>query len=315
MDGQRRARFGSLVLAAAFPTGLVYWRYRHDMSRAYQRIATGGVTIETARGPIQYTESGEGPPVLIVHGSGGGYDHGALFAGLIGGGYRWIAPSRFGFLGSPVPEGAESALQADAYAGLLDALGIERVGVVAVSMGGPSALLFAIRHPQRTTSLVLVSAASHALPPRPPVVAAIFNVFLHDFVYWSMVRTSRRGLLATLGVPLEVQRQLTPREEAKLQDFLQLIEPMAARRAGQLLEQHMSEYHAPEIQAIQAPTLVVHARDDTLVPFEHGSFAAGQIASSELLPMEVGGHLALMLGRNTEARVRIRGFLARFNAR
>jgi pimeloyl-ACP methyl ester carboxylesterase len=66
--------------------------------------------------------------MLIVHGAGGGYDQGKCFAELIGGDFRWIAPSRFGFLGMPVPKGAGSALQADAYACLLDALGIDRVG-------------------------------------------------------------------------------------------------------------------------------------------------------------------------------------------
>ena len=78
-----------------------------------------------------------------VHGSGGGYDQGAYFARVIGGDYRWIAPSRFGFLGSPAPAGANTPRQTDAYACLLDALGIERVGVVGVSMGGPSSLMFA----------------------------------------------------------------------------------------------------------------------------------------------------------------------------
>ena len=36
--------------------------------------------------------------MLIVHGAGGGYDQGEYFAKIIGGNYRWIAPSRFGFL-------------------------------------------------------------------------------------------------------------------------------------------------------------------------------------------------------------------------
>ena len=58
------------------------------MSLAYQRISSGGKVIETACGPIQYTEFGEGAPMLIVHGSGGGYDQGEYFARLIGGNYR-----------------------------------------------------------------------------------------------------------------------------------------------------------------------------------------------------------------------------------
>lgn len=115
------------------PGGLVYKQYRHDISLAFQRISSGGKVIQTACGPIEYTEFGQGSPMLIVYGAGGGYDQGEYFAKVIGGNYRWIAPSRFGFLGSPVPESADSAKQADAYACLLDALGIDRVGVVGTS--------------------------------------------------------------------------------------------------------------------------------------------------------------------------------------
>jgi pimeloyl-ACP methyl ester carboxylesterase len=271
--------------------------------------------IETACGPIQYTEFGEGAPMLIVHGSGGGYDQGEYFARLIGGNYHWIAPSRFGFLGSPVPDGANSAQQADAYACLLDALGIECVGVVGVSMGGPSSLLFALRHPQRITSLVMISAASHAIPPRPTVLATVFKVFLSDFVFWSMVHASPQGLLVALGVPLEVQKQLSPQEVAQLKAFLASMEPMGARQNGQNLEQHMSEYDAQRIRDIQVPALVLHARDDTLIAFEQGEFTANNIPEAQLLPMDIGGHLAFMMNINTGAREKVLRFLELHNIR
>ena len=251
--------------------------------------------------------------MLIVHGSGGGYDQGEYFARLIGGKHRWVAPSRFGFLGSPVPHGADSAKQADAYAGLLDALGIERVGVVGVSMGGPSSLLFALRHPQRTTCLVLISAASHAIPPRPAIQATLFKVFLNDFVFWSMVRACPQALLVALGVPLEVQKQLSPQETARLNAFLRLIDPMGARQRGQTLEQHMSEFDAQQIRTLQAPALVLHAPDDTLVAFDQGQFAANTIPGAQFIPMETGGHLALLMNANIGARQKVQRFLQQYN--
>ena len=312
----KRVILGSVALAGAIPAGLIYRQYQHDMSLAYRRISSDGRMIDTAWGPIQCTEVGEGAPMLIVHGSGGGYDQGEYFARLIGGNYHWVAPSRFGFLGSPVPNnGADSAQQADAYARLLDALGIDRVGVVGVSMGGPSALLFALRHPQRTTSLVLISAASHAIPPRPAILATLFKVFLSDFVFWSMVHASPQGLLAALGVPVEVQKQLSPQEMARLHAFLELIEPMGARRNGQNLEQHMSEYDAQQIGNIRIPTLVLHARDDSLVAFEQGEFAATSIPGAQLMPMDTGGHLALMMDINAGAREKVLQFLEKYNSR
>ena len=311
----RRVTLGSVALAGAIPAGLIYRQYQHDMSLAYRRISSGGKMTETSCGLIQYTEFGEGTPMLIVHGSGGGYDQGEYFARLIGGNHHWVAPSRYGFLGSPVPSGADSAQQADAYACLLDALGIDRVGAVGVSMGGPSSLLFAVRHPQRITSLVLISAASHAIPPRPAILATLFKVFLSDFVFWSMVHASPQGLLAALGVPAEVQKQLSPQEMARLQAFLELLEPMGARRNGQDLEQHMSEYDAQQIRNIRAPTLVLHAPDDTLVAFEQGAFAADRIPEAQFVPMERGGHLALMMNANGGAVEKVRQFLKQHNSR
>ena len=289
-------------------------RYRHEMSLAHERISSGAQIVETACGPIEYAELGDGPPMLIVHGAGGGYDQGETFARLIGGDYRWIAPSRFGFLGTPLPHGADSSLQADAYACLLDSMGIDRVGVVGVSMGGPSSLLFALRYPQRTTSLALISAASHAIAPRGPILATLFSVFLNDLVFWSILRVSPGGLLAALGVPGDVQRDLSPRDVARLNGFLKSLQPMGARKEGQLLEQAMSEIDADH-RGIQAPTLVLHARDDTLVPFEHAEFAARRIPGARLVPMEKGGHLALMIDANAGARDTLLRFLERHNSR
>jgi 2-hydroxy-6-oxonona-2,4-dienedioate hydrolase len=292
----------------------IHNQYRQDISLAYQRISSGGKTIETACGPIQYTEFGERSPMLIVHGAGGGYDQGEYFAKLIGGNCRWIAPSRFGFLGTPVPDGASSSLQAEAHATLLDALGIDRVGVVGVSMGGPSSLLFALQYPHRTKSLVMISAASHAISPRPAMLAALFNLFLNDFVFWSLVRLSPEGLLAALGVPSPVQKELTPDEMEQLRAFLESIVPMGARRNGQNLEQHMSQYDAQQIRNIKAPTLVLHARDDTLVSLEQGEFTARNIPGAHFIPMEKGGHLALMLKRNVRAREKVLDFLEEHNS-
>jgi 2-hydroxy-6-oxonona-2,4-dienedioate hydrolase len=252
--------------------------------------------------------------MLIVHGAGGGYDQGAYLAKLIGGHHHWVAPSRFGFLGSPVPDGADSAQQADAYACLLDALGIDRVGVVGVSMGGPSSLLFALRHPQRTTSLVLISAASHAIPPRPAILATLFRVFLHDFIFWSLVHASPQALLVALGVPPEIQKQLSSQELAQLHAFLESMEPMGARQTGQYLEQHMSEYDAQQIHSIWVPTLVLHAPDDTLVAFEQGEFAADNIPGAQFIPMEKGGHLSLMMNSNIGAREKVLHFLEQHNS-
>jgi pimeloyl-ACP methyl ester carboxylesterase len=119
--------------------------------------------------------------------------------------------------------------------------------------------------------------------------------------------------MVALGVPMKVQKQLCPEEATQLHAFLESIVQMGARWRGQLLEQHMSEYGAEQIRNIQTPTLVMHARDDTLVPFEQGEFVARNISGAGFIPMGKGGHLALMMNMNAEVREKLLVFLEQNN--
>jgi pimeloyl-ACP methyl ester carboxylesterase len=129
----------TLPLAAM---ALIWTAYRRDMNRAYKRVHGKSKVISSAYGEVEYTEGGAGPHVLVIHGSGGGYDQGELIVqSFLNDQFHWIAPSRFGYLRSTFHDGATFCDQAHAYAALLDQLGVDRVAVVAFSHGGPSALL------------------------------------------------------------------------------------------------------------------------------------------------------------------------------
>ena len=133
--------------------------YRRDMATAHERVCGHSQVLTSPYGDIEFSQGGSGPDVLVVHGSGGGFDQGQLLVrAVLDDHVHWIAPSRFGYLRSTFQPGAGFDDQAHAYAHLLDGLGIARVAVVALSHGGPSALLFAALHPERVTSLTLISA-------------------------------------------------------------------------------------------------------------------------------------------------------------
>jgi hypothetical protein len=82
-----------------------YLMYRADMRAARSRLLAGSRVVSTARGPIEVAVVGAGPPVLVVHGTGGGFDQGMNiargFMGEWGEGFRRIAISRFGYLRTP----------------------------------------------------------------------------------------------------------------------------------------------------------------------------------------------------------------------
>ena len=116
----------------------VYSSYQRDVQRARERISTGSQVLDTRCGPIEYAVAGDGPPVAIVHGAGGGYDQGFSFGEpLIHSGFRVIAMSRFGYLRTPRPADASAPAQADAHACLLDALKIQRVAIIGVLPAHP----------------------------------------------------------------------------------------------------------------------------------------------------------------------------------
>lgn len=80
-------------------------------------------------------------PVLVIHGAGGGFDQGRLVAEtMVGGGFTWISVSRFGYLQSDLPDDSSTAAQAEAFADALDRIGVNRVGILAISGGAPPAL-------------------------------------------------------------------------------------------------------------------------------------------------------------------------------
>ena len=79
---------------------------------------------------------------------------------LVDAGFGVIAPSRPGYLGTRLDGREAIDRQADLHAALLDALGAERVGVLAWSGGGPSGYRLAVRHPGRVAGLARRASTS-----------------------------------------------------------------------------------------------------------------------------------------------------------
>ncbi len=79
--------------------------YRKQMNAAMERINSQSRLLETKFGTMEYAIHGQGKPVLLIHGAGGGFDQG-LWLGqtTLGSGYQFIAPSKFGYLNSNTPK-------------------------------------------------------------------------------------------------------------------------------------------------------------------------------------------------------------------
>jgi 2-hydroxy-6-oxonona-2,4-dienedioate hydrolase len=306
----------AVVFAAVFfPT---YAVYRRDVGRAYERVATGGQIAQTRCGPIEYATEGDGPPVLVVHGAGGGFDQGlALGAATAREGFRVIAVSRFGYLRTPLPADGSAAAQADAHACLLDALDIKRAAVVGISAGGPTSHLFAIRHPDRTAALVLLVPAAYA--PAPNAVgpsrmsrgaAFLFDAVLRsDFLFWAGGKLAPKTFIrSVLGTPPEVAARASAEEQARLQLVINQILPVRLRRLGLLNDAAVvSSLPRYELETITAPTLAISAADDLYGTFPGARYTAAQVPGARFIDYPSGGHM--LVGHDAETAATVAAFL------
>jgi len=290
---------------------LIVWGsilYLRDMNRAYARISGKSTIIPSPNGDIEYSKGGNasGSPVLVIHGGGGGYDQGELIADVVlDEKLFWIAPSRFGYLGSELPAKATWDDQADAYAFLLDHLEIEKVAVVAMSQGGPSALLFAVNHPERVSSLSCLSCgvAASALEMQADANKKgnlLKTIFQYDVLYWTASKLFKKQLLGIIGATDEVISGLSPDQQEKVNHFIEYMNPAAPRSDGAVFDNEAT-LPGGRIAAITSPTLIIHAKDDLLQLYHNAEFAATNIPGSELKNYESGGHI-LMIVEQEEVR-------------
>lgn len=313
------ARPGFIIAAllAGGLSGLEYARYRRDIEQARVNVSMGSRIAETACGPIEYGTAGEGPAVLLVHGAGGGFDQGLEFGQPLAVGLHIIAMSRFGYLRTPLPAEASAAAQGDAHACLLDALKVRRAAIVGASAGAPSALQFALRHPQRCSALVLLVPAVYV--PRagnepslrtPAATRFLFETALRsDFLLWAATRYARPAMIqAILATPLKVVRAATADEQARVGKILTRVLPVSARRIGLLNDAAViSSLQRYELEHISVPTLVIGVADCLFGTFEPARYTAQHIPGARLKAFSEGGHL--WVGHEREVIAEIAAFL------
>jgi pimeloyl-ACP methyl ester carboxylesterase len=323
--GALAASFVVAVLAA-----FLLWR-----KRLLARLLLDSEIAQTARGPVEFTRSGAGPVVLQVHGGATGCNQTlALSWDFDRAGWTILTPSRPGYLRTPLTTGATPEEAADALAGLLDVLGIARVAVMGTSGGGPTALQFALRHPEHVWGLVLQSAvtrqfieprrSTHSLLGR--VVFSRSGKWLADLGSWLIALLARYWPALLVRTFFNASEELDPgkardrrayvlKHPEQLTFFRRLTMsglPLSVRQAGIWNDlQQYAQLPVYPLEQIQCPTLVLHGRADGNVPFAHAEFVARAVAKVKLYGIEDCGHLIWVGPGAARARETVLAFLTR----
>jgi 2-hydroxy-6-oxonona-2,4-dienedioate hydrolase len=299
----------------------IYIAYARDIAAAKEKISSGSNVINTAQfGPVEYADVGDGAPILAIHGTGGGFDQGLLTAKSFMGDsitdtHRVIAPSRFGYLKTPMPSDDRSpAVQADAHAALLDALGIKaKVTVIGASAGALSAAEFAAKYPDKVSVLVLAVPAAWSPDAGSEGSAEIGSndfimntVLRSDFMMWAITKMAGDQMISFLGVPAELQQSMTPKERENTERLIQMIQPVSQRYEGikQDADNHQNRQWIA-LEQITAPTIIVDAKD--VVTYPGSKYTAEHIPNAKLVEFETGGHL--LIGHGDEAIAAILQFM------
>ena len=234
---------------------------------------------------LYYESQGEGLPLVFAHGGGGDLFQWTFQVPHFSGRYRIITFDNRGHGRSETPDAGYSiAIFSEDILGLLDALSLERIVLVGLTMGAMTALRFALDHPHRLLGMVLVGASEGGREPmreRFEMSAQIaeshgMEMLAEGFcsvVFSPWFQEERHGFVADCKKRMQA---------ASPQGYARSIRALANRPP---LRDRLGE--------IRTKTLVVVGEDDvTEFPLEDASLYAQGIPDARLVKIEKAGHLA-----------------------
>ncbi|KQZ85277.1 hypothetical protein ASD56_02640 [Microbacterium sp. Root166] len=251
--------------------------------------------------PVHYHVFGDGPALLLLHGSGPGVSAWANFGDLlppIGAQHRIIAPDLPGYGTSYVPEldGDYALIAIAAIRRVLEAEGVDRVHVLGNSLGGMIAFRLAIEHPELVDRIVAMGPGGATFPlfgPQPTEGIRRLVEFTADptrerLVAWMQSMVGDLSFVTEERIQARWETASTPQALAFTRSFY-----AAAMRA-------MATGATPAVPLwarlgeVRSETLLVYGRDDRVTPLESAFLPLRLLRRSELHVMSNAGHWVMI---------------------
>lgn len=222
-------------------------------------------SIKTGAFNTNYHDYGSGDPVLLIHGSGPGVSSWANWRGVmpkLSVNRRVLAPDMLGFGYTDRPEGAVYSMDiwAKQAVDFLDAMNIEKADIVGNSFGGALAIAMAVNNPERVRKLVLMGSMGVSFP----ITYGLDAVWGYSPSPENMLKTID---LFVYNKALATKDLAQIRYEASIQPGFQESFSAMFPEPRQHWVEAMAKYE-DRIRDIEKPTLIVHGRDDKVIPLE-----------------------------------------------
>jgi pimeloyl-ACP methyl ester carboxylesterase len=228
-------------------------------------------------------------------------------------GFTLLCPSRPGYLRTPLVDIITFEQEADMFAALLDSLGIhEKVVIYGVSLGGPAALQFALRYPDRTSAVILQDAVTTqyagnsgeqtkellinelimgetGLDQRSWIQRLICDRWISTLFYQYTQLTN--NLDAETNQQIALDLMAIPSERERFSQLIDMFAPMSMRLPGTIQELAQTAV-LPEypVENIHVPFLYTQSTVDSDVEIHHAQFIVDRLPSVTLYTFEGIGH-------------------------
>ncbi|WP_080848358.1 alpha/beta fold hydrolase [Cytobacillus gottheilii] len=269
------------------------------MERVVETVSINGRQLE-------YSILGEGEPVLVMHGGHSNCNEEFGYENLRNNGFFIITPSRPGY-GQTVKEIGKSLESAcELYMELLNHLEIEKVHVIGISAGGPSAIYFAAHFPQHVKTLTLQSAVTKDWLTSQDLTYKLARVIFHprmEKATWALL--SRMNQLFPLFIFKQMFSSFSSlsyreaKEKIATNDIEEVRKMNNRQRSGHgfLIDlKQVNELPDNVFEKVLCPTFILHSAFDGSVPLEHAYYAAERILDAEVYVLDTWGHL-IWLGK------------------
>jgi pimeloyl-ACP methyl ester carboxylesterase len=310
--------------------GVLAWfgSWRSDRLAALAEVSS---LAETSAGVVEFLSRGDGPAVLVLHDAPGGFDQAMLIgSGLAEAGYQILAPSRPGYLRTPLATGVLPEEQADAMAALLDDLGIQSVAVVSSGASTAVALQCALRYPDRVWAVACLGpvvtpqrVSADGAPPGEEIAGGLSG----DMGSWLAVEQAMRDPAGFMNAVLGWSSSLTPEQRRAVadtvagsleqrewfQDYVGTWAPLSAREAG--LSNDLAQMRvAPTGWAnVGVPVVFLHGAADRFTPFPELQKVAGMMPKATLIGVPTAGRIVQLGPDRAMAESTLVDFLGKFS--